>query len=309
MSLGNAWENITPASTSKMNTSTVVYGSGTYLESLDKTKHKIFVCTSSGGALLVNHIYLCSADGLSLIDVSQVEAHTHSSGAGQGGLITNIDIAVPEHIDLLLTKTTDVVKASWIQTVTGTGTIEDNTDGSSIRNVRLRPNATSASGATISYPSTLNLSFAERSIFVAVGQIETATNIAIHTGVGADDVTAADSNTRKYQHEICTVTNNNHWLRTADGTANSASDSGAVISTSKFSIRIIHLPDLGTPEVNMEIDAANFLQKTSNIPTSSASPTANLIKFSVKNSTAADRPYKAYGARLSFMTSSSWGYG
>jgi len=304
MSLGDAWDT-TAGSTSKLNLMTIPSGSGTYLQTLDKTKHKLVACTSTSSGLTINHVYLASDDGTTWIDLQSLIAHTHADSTTGGSLI-DIEVANPKYFDLVLTKTSDLYKANWIQTVTSTGTIEDLSAGlTGPMYIRLRPNGTSGSGSTISYPH-LKLNFAKTAIYQTKLLIETATSIALHTGVGADDVTAADSNTVKFQAEVCTVTNNNWWLRTASGSANSASDTGIAISTSAVAVKIVHYPTLGTPETDLQIDTGTLLQKTTNIAISGATADANLIKASVKNSTGADRPLKFYGARLRYEVSDTW---
>jgi len=304
MSLGNEWDNATPASAVKLNGMTVTYGTGTYLAALDKTKHKLVVCTSTSGGLTVDHVYLASADGTTWLDLSGIVDHTHTATTGDGGRYSEILLSNPKVFDLVLTKTDDLKKAQWIETVTGTGTIEDATDGTTgERSIRLRPNGTSGSEAQISYPH-IQASFGGRALFISKLRIETATNLAFHIGVGADDITAADSNTIKIQTEVCTVTNNNFWLRTANGSANSASDSGVAIGTSRTGIKMIFHP--ATPECQLLINDANALIKTTNIPTSGATADNNLIKVSLKNSTAADRPMHFYGARLAYFVSDEW---
>src|SRR4030095_8170950 len=281
--------NVTVHSDSRMNRMTNIPNTGTTLAGLDKTKHGILICTQSGSGLTVDHVYLCNAAGDALIDISGMAPHTHSSST-DGGSLAGIFAMNHEVIDLLLTKTIDQDKVNWIQTVTSTGSIENKTDGTTgERSIRLRPNATSGSVSTISYPH-LKLDFSKIAGFSCKLQIETATSIALHSGVGADDVTAADSNTRKFNAEVCTATNNNWFLRTANGSANSTSDSGIAITANRVGIAIHHDPTLGTPETKLYVDNNTVLQKTSNIPTSGATADNNLIKHSVKNSTAADRP-------------------
>jgi hypothetical protein len=286
-----AW-NVTPHSDSRMNRMTNIPNSGTTLAGLDKTKHGLLICTSDGSGLFKDHVYLCNADGDSLIDLM---------GAFEVGSIFQGN---PKFTILQLTQTNDLLKAQWNQTVTTTGTIEDKTDGTTgERSIRLRPNLTSGASATITYPH-LKLDFSKTATYQTKLQIETATNIAFHTGVGCDDVTSVDTNTRKFQAEVCTVTNNNWWLRTANGTANSSSDSGIVISANRVAVRINFLPDDG--EADLQIDTGTLLQKTSNIPTSGATADNNIIKHSVKNSTGADRPLLVYGSRLSYTVSDNW---
>jgi hypothetical protein len=305
MSVSDAWTSTTPGSTARKNRTSVITDTGSVLDGLDKTKHKIVTCSSTGSGYTLDHAYLFTEDGTSAIDLSTTGAHTHADSS-EGGALIDIIIANPKIFDLSLTKTNDLKKAQWIETVTSTGTIEDNTDGTTgERSIRLRPNGTSGASAQISYPH-LKLDFSAGSMYQAKLQIETATSIALHSGVGADDVTAADSNTRKYQAEVCTVTNNNWWLRTASGSANSASDSGIAISTSRVAISIVHYPTLGTPRADLQVDAGTLLQKTTNIPVDQATADINLIKHSVKNSTAADRPLKVYGSRLQYKVSDNW---
>ena len=293
--------NVTPHSDTRMNRMTNIPNTGAVLATLDKTKFGLFICTQDGSGLLKDNIYFCNAAGDSLIRVANQVLG--------GGIATTFQ-GEPKFFDLSLTKTTDLYEANWaaplywIRTVTSTGSVENKTDGTTgERSIRLRPNATSGSGATISYPH-LKLDWGQTATYQAKLQIETATNIALHTGVGCDDVTAADSNTRKIQAEVCTVTNNNWWLRTANGSANTASDSGIAISANRVGIRINFLP--AVTEADLQVDAGTLLQKTSNIPTSGATADNNLIKHSVKNSTAADRPLLVYGSRLSYTVSDNW---
>ena len=302
MSVSNAWTNSTPASTARNNRTGVISDTGTNLNALDKTKHKIVTCSSTGSGYTINHAYLFLEDGSDKVDLMSTDAHTHVDST-TGGAFIDILVANSKSFILGLTKTDELLKANWIQTVTSTGTIEDNTSGE--RYIRLRPNGTSGASATISYPH-LKLDFGATSLFQAKLQIETASSLALHTGVGADDITAADSNTRKYQAEVCTATNNNWWLRTASGSANSASDTGIAISTSAVAINIVHYPTLGTPRADLLIDTGTVLQKTTNIPTSSATVADNLIKHSIKNSTAADRPMRVYASRLQYKVSDNW---
>jgi hypothetical protein len=291
------------ASDARMNRMTVIPNTGAVLSGLDKTLHGLLICTSSGSGLTANHVYLCSADGTSLIDVSGMADHAHTTG--DGGKLVSIYAANANTCDLWLTKTQDLKRANWIETTTGTATIADNTDGTTgERSIRLLPGATSGSGATISYPH-LQLKFGDTAIFATKLRIETASSLAFHSGVGADDITAADSNTRKFNVEVCTANNNNFWLRTATGSANSASDSGIAFSTSRVGIRIVHDPS-GTPTTTLYIDTSSAFIKSSNIPIDGTTADNNIIKHSIKNSTAADRPMHTYGSRVSFRISDEW---
>jgi hypothetical protein len=305
MGLGSPYTEATPVSVSKINFMELVSGTGAELAALDKSKHRLVSCTSTGSGYTLDHVYLFSTDGTTAIDLSNIASHTHTSSS-DGGDIVDVFRANPKFMDLILTKTNDLDKANWIQTVTSTGSIANDTDGTTgERSIKLLTGATSGSGSTISYPH-LQLNFTKRAIYQFKCRFSATTALAFHSGVGADDVTAADSNTRKFNAEVCTATNTNWFLRTADGTGNSTSDTGTAFTTSRVGIRIETFPDLGTPQVDMYIDAGTVFSKTSNIPTSSTTADNNLIKHSLKNSAAADKNLFMYGCRLRYTISDEW---
>jgi hypothetical protein len=307
MSISTAWTNRTPASTARKNKMTVISDTGTNLTALDKSKHRVVFCTADGGEFLKDHTYTSNADADEWIDITDTPFHTHFDD-GDGGSIFYLWDAHSQNFQVDFIKPTDWLKAQWVQTVTGTGTIEDAEDASGVNYIRLRPNGTSGSSATIAYPMNLNPYFGEVIKLQINVLIETASSIAAHVGVNADDITAADSNTRKIQAEVCTATNNNWYLRTANGSGNSASDSGQAITTSKTGL-VIHLrPNEGTPDCLFGISGTRYIQKTTHIPVDQSATAGNTIKLSVKNSTAADRPLRGYGARLAFQTADAWGY-
>jgi len=308
MSVSDPWTNSTVASTARNNKVTVISLTGDELDALDITKHRVVFCTEDGGEFLKDHTYTANADEDAWIDITAVSSHTHYDDT-DGGDILDIYVSNNDKFYLNMLKPTDWVKAQWVQTVTGTGSVEDSEDASGVNYIRLRPNGTSGSAATINYPAAITGSWQFPFHLVFVAQIETATSIAIHIGVDADDVTAADSNTRKMQAEVCTATNSNWWLRTASGSANSATDTGTAISANKVGIALLNRGYLGTPDCLMAIGGDEVAQKTSNIATSSSNTAGNILKFSIKNSTAADRPLRAYAGRLDYQTESIWGYG
>lgn len=303
MSVSTPWTNTTPGSTARLNEVTVISDTGTNLAALDKTKHRVVFCTSTGGGLTVDHLYLVNAAEDAFIDLGAVASHNHSSSS-EGGAIDGIFRNNPLYCDLWLTKTNDLLSAQWIGTAASGGTVENNTDGTTgERSIRLRTNTTSGGAYTIAYPH-LQLDFTKNSFFQTKLRIETATNMAFHCGIQCDNVTEADSNTAKLQAEFCTTTNNNWWLRTGTGSAQSASDTGVAITTSRAKLKIEHFP--ATPNAYLYVDADSGLVKTTNIPTTGVTADNNLIKHSVKNSTTADRPIHIYGSRLSYTISDEW---
>jgi len=308
MSLSTAWTNKTPASTARKNKMTVISDTGTNLTALDKAKHRVVFCTADGGEFVKDHTYTSNTDADEWIDITEVGVHNHYDDT-DGGSIANIWESNSDRFQLGFIKPTDWLKAQWVQTVTGTGTVEDAEDGSGVNYIRLRPNGTSGSGSTINYPTALNAYWGAEVKLISNVQLETASSLALHVGVDADNITAADSNTRKVQAEVCTATNNNWWLRTANGSANSASDSGQAITANKEGIVIHHRGNLGTPDCLFGLNSTPAVQKTTHIPTSSHSTAGNLIKYSIKNSTGADRPMRIYAAQIEFVTEDTWGYG
>jgi hypothetical protein len=305
MSMGDAYSEKTVYSASKSNKTSVISGTGAYLAALDKTKHKLVAATSTSDGYTLDHLYLYTEDGTSKIDLLSVQSHDHTS-ADTGGILETVFSNNPSLCDLWLTKTNDLMKAQWNQTVTSTGTIVDDTDGTSgERSIKLLTGATSGSGSTISYPH-LAIDYSQRSFFAFKARLSSTANVAVHSGVRADDTTAADSNNKKYDAEVCTTIGANWLLRSADGTSNTASDTGTAATTNRVGISIEHFPDLGTPRLDMIIDAGSVFSKTTNIPTSGQGDKANLIKHSLKNSAAADKNYYVYGSRLVFYINDNW---
>src|SRR4030095_9302794 len=265
-----AWST-TPADDVRMNRVTNIANIGTVLAGLDKTKFGLLICTSDGSGLLKDHVYLCNAAGDSLIDLSTMQSHAHTSDSDGGGLNAIFRLN-SKHIYLALTKTQDCQKANWDQNLASGGTIEDKTDGTtSERSIRLRPNTTSGGAASIRYPH-LKLDWSKECFFQAKLQLESTSSLALHTGISPDYVQSADSNTRKCQAEVCTTNNQNWWLRTANGSANSASDTGIAITTNRTGITLKH----GDTDV-LIVGTGTELEKSSNIATSSTTSTANLI--------------------------------
>jgi len=306
LSISGPYDELTPGSVAKLNRTNVITMDGVDLASLDKTKFRIVTCTATGSGFTIDHVYLFSTDGTTAIDLSAGAAHTHSSSS-DGGEVIKIFESNPTACDLWLSKTNDLDKANWIQTTTGTATIANDTDGTTgERSIKLLTGATSGSGSTISYPH-LKLGFGNYCFYQTKLRISTFSSLALHTGVGADDITAADSNTRKFQAEICTTTNNNWWLRTANGSANSASDTGIAATANRVKVDIEQDPLAGTPTTYLYIDGV-VLSKTTNIPIDQATADNNLIKHSIKNSTAADRPLFVYPSRLYYKINDTWGH-
>ena len=303
--IGGPWDDTTPGSAAKLNKVTIQSGSGADLATLTKSEHALWRCTATGSGFTINHLYLIAADGNSAIDVSTTASHTHSDSS-TGGALIDIYRGNSKLLDLALTKTQDLKKAQWIETVVSTGSITDTTDGTTgERSIKLATGATSGGAASITYPH-LQIDFSKRSMFQFKAKITTLSSLALHSGVNCDLVTAVDSNTIKYDAEVCTTTNNNWHLRTASGSNKSMSDTGTAATTNRVGIRIEHFPDLGTPEADIYIDAGSVFQKTSDIPVTGASDDNNLIKHSVKNSTTADRPYDVYASRLVYTISDNW---
>lgn len=310
---GGPWSTTTPASVARKNLTSVMSGPGSDLAALNKAEHSLMKCTQTGSGLIVNHLYLVSADFTSLIDIAGIPVHTHTSSA-DGGTFVDLFRENPSFCDLRLSRPADIKKAEWIQTIALGGTAEDNVDGGTGElSIRLRPNVTLGGASSINYPHS-KIDFSKPSVFQTKVRFETASNLACHNGVNADLVTDVDSNTAKYNAEVCTVTNNNWFLRTATGTTKTTSDTGIAMTASRTAIRIEHLPTIAPAECDMYINATGTIpavdgtvfQKTSDIPVTGRSSDTVLIRHSIKNNTAADRPMLIYPSRLVYYISDNW---
>ena len=302
--IGGPWDTTTPGSPSKLNKMTIVYGDGVDIAALDKTTFQFAFCVTTGSGLTVNHLYAVNAAQDSLIDISGAVDHTHI-GTGTGGSLESVFRANPTFIDTGFRFMTKLDKAEWTETISGTGTTANDTT-SNEESLKLLTGATSGSGATLAKTNNFLLDFAKPSHIQFMLKMSATTALALKAGVNTETVTAADENTLKYQAQLCTVTNANWNLRTATGAARSESDSGIAFTTNKVSIRLEHFPTLGTPKVDMYVDSAAAFTKTSDIPTSGSSTITSLMKFSLKNSAAADKQCFMYGTRLRYYTSSQW---
>jgi hypothetical protein len=301
--IAGPWDDTTPGSESKMNFMTVISGTGDDLEALDKTQFRIVFCTanSTGDSLLKDHTYAVDTDAEAFIDITTTGDHTHS-GTGQGGALIDIFTANPLFADTAGAFMFNIDVAKWATT----GTAVNDTDGSTNeKSIKISTGASSGTEGNIRLNGLL-LNFAKRSQLQFKARIGTTSSLALHSGVNADDVTVADTNTVKYNAEVCTTVNNNWFLRTASGSNKSSSDTGIAISTSRVAIRLEHYPDIGTPRVDMYIDANAVFQKTSDIPVSGVTGVTTLIKHSLKNSTAADRTYYVYANRLRYEILDNW---
>jgi len=307
MGLGDEWTETTPGSVSKLNTSTVIYGTGAYLAGLDKSKHKLLVCTSTGSGFTLDHVYLCSTDGTTAIDISDINNHTHSSTAGDGGSF--IDVILGGGYDVYDTGLLGFINLTaddsgmFRESETGTAAWSTQTDGTTgERYMQADTGGTTASTATCHMPINLQMNKSRNSWFVAKHKIGTATSIAIKCGYGMEDLAAADSNTRKYGAELCTTVNNNWFAASANGTTRSSSDTGTVMTTNKRGITALCYP--GTPKMDLYVETASVYTKTSNIPTTSAAnepSRAALFRYTIKNNTGASRLFNFYGARLTYV--------
>lgn len=303
--LWGPWDDQTEGSASKLNGMDCISGPGDDLADLDKTTIRLVFCTEDGSGLLKDHLYTVDAEAENFIDVTSTGSHTHS-GTNDGGGLLDIFSANPLFQDTGAYFMHNIDKARWVETVTSTGSTANDTDGSTGElSFKLSTGGTSGAAATLAMKG-LKLDFSKRSMFQFKAKIGTATSIALHSGVNADDVTAVDSSTAKYDAEVCTVTNSNWNLRSADGSTTTSSDTGTAISTSRVAMRIEHHPELGTPEVDLYIDAGAVFQKTSNVPITGTTAVAALMKHSLKNSAASDRTYFVYANRLRYYILDNW---
>lgn len=304
--LRGPWADITPGSVSKLNFMTCVSGPGDDLAGLDKNQYTLIKCTLTGSGLTKDHVYQSSTDGTSWIDISGTASHTHGD-ASDGGSYFDILRSNPKVIDTGSKFLFNLDKANWIETVSSTGATANDTDGATFeKSLKLSTGATSGSGATLGMTGNLKLDFSKPSQFQSMLKLSATTALALKAGVNCETVTSADDNTVKYEAQVCTVTNANWNLRTASGSNKSESDTGTAFTTSQVSIRLEHFPDITTPKVDFYLNTAAAFTKTSDIPVAGSTGIQTLMKYSLKNSAAADKQCFAYGSRLRYTTNAVW---
>jgi hypothetical protein len=306
MGLGDSFDNTTPLSSSKLNKTNAVSGTGAYLAGLDKAKHGLLYCTSTGSGFTLDHLYLCLADGTGVIDVSAIDVHTHSSSSDGGNLI-DVLRSNPDVLDSGSYLATTPLMSKWVTAVSGTGAISDVTDGTTLEPyILLDTGATSASTARIKQVG-IEWDPSKRSWFKCMTKFGTASSLAIHIGTNMEALSGADNNDRKVGLELCTTTNNNYFATASDGTTRSASDTGTAFGTTRTSFRLEHYPDLGTPKIDLYIAEGTVFTKTTNIPTTVGSNLVDqIMRFAIKNNTAASRTLQVYGTRFVYQTTNVW---
>ena len=307
--LRGPWSDSSEGSSSKLNWMTIPSGPGDDLAAIPggPAAYTLVKCTVTGSGFTADHVYQSKADGSGWLDLSVLGTHNHT-GSSDGGALDDIFRSNPTFIDTglaFMEKNLALKKAAWTETVSSTGSTTDDTT-SNEDSMKLLTGATSGSGATLAKTMNWKLSYALPSHFQFMIKVSATTALALKAGTNCETVTSADESTVKYEAQLCTVTNANWNLRTADGSNNSESDTGTAFTTSQTSVRLEHFPTLSTKKVDMYLDSASAFTKTSHIPSTGSAGQTNIMKFSLKNSAAADKQAFIYGCRLRFYTSSNW---
>lgn len=291
------WLDTTAASATKLDGMTRISGPGSLLATLSPSIHKFLHCTASGSGFVVDHNYCANSTN---------DAYLDEQSTASTNYVTTFS-ANSKVIDTAGHFTFDLKKAKWLESVSGTGVITDNTDGTTGElSIKLATGATSGGRSSVTQVGLIP-DFGKRSFLSSKVRIETLSSLNCRGGINCDLVTSADSNNPNYAWEVCTATNNNWFIRCADGTATSASNTAIAATTNRTGLKLEHYPDLGTPSVLLYIGTASAVQKTTNVPTSpDVGVNNNVIRFSIKNSTTADRPMHIYGCRLVYTVTDAW---
>ena len=292
------WLDQTANSATKLNGMTRISGSGADLATLSPALHKFLHCTATGSGFTVDHNYMANSTNDAYIDETNPASAVVTYVANIAGNSSVIDTGA--------WLTMDVHKSKWIESVSGTGAITDDTDGTTSElAIKLATGATSGGRSAITQIG-LKQDFSKRSFISFKSRVSTLSSLNLRGGVNCDLVTSSDANVIQYSAEICTVTNNNWFVRSATTSANTATNTSIAATTNRVGIKLEHYPDLGTPAVLMYIDTNSAVQKTTNVPTTGTGANNNVMRFSVKNSTGSDRPWYIYGSRLVYTVSDSW---
>lgn len=304
MGLGDAWTEGTSGSVAKLNLVTIPSGTGDYINSLDKTKHKVAYVTADGSGLLANHLYV--SDGSTWLDIQTIQDHFHSH-SGDGGDFTEIVIGMTEQINYH--NPYHLRKADWTETVSGTGSTSEVTNDATWSNnaiLKLVTGATSGSGATLQIGAVRH-DFGDHSGFNMILRMTQTTDIASHWGFGMETVTAADDNVRKHGVVQCTATNGNWFGRTATGSAHSDSDTGVAVSTSETFIKSQVFPLAGTPNQIVAVAGTLALTKTTDIPVDGSGSRTNHFKISLKNNAAVTKDCYLIKLKEAYWSNGWWG--
>jgi len=278
---------------------TIISGTGAYLATITAIENgQVIVCTSTGSGFTENHAYVW--DTSAWVDLTNV-SHTHSS-ASDGGSIVGIHRANPTFIDSGARYTLYPQKVDYLQVVSGTGAITDDTT-SSVYTIKLDTGATSSSGATIHIPG-FKHDFSKESFYQTSIKLSSTADLATKLGPSMETATAADDNNVKYGIEQCTTTGANWLIRSATGAARSTQDSGTAVSTSQIYFRCEHYP--GTPKTDTYINNGAAITKSTDIATTGAGTNNNVFKLSIKNSTGASKTMLCYGSRIAYYVSDTW---
>lgn len=297
-SLGS-WLDSTGGSANRLNGMTRISGTGTELAVLTPSVYRFVYCTSTGSGFTAGHNYKTNVTG---------DAYVDEDATAAGGTAYVLTLALNSMlIDTADHFVFDVKVAKWVASNTSTGTTVDDTDGTTgEQSIKLGTGVTSGSRAQITQVG-LKQDFSKPSFLSSKVRIGTLLNLNLRGGVNCDAVTSVDSNNPNYAWEVCTATNNNWFIRSADGTATSASNTAIAATTNRTGLKLEHYPTIGTPAVLLYVGVAAAVQKTSNIPaTADVGANNDVIRFTIKNSTTADRPLYMYGCRMAYYVSDSW---
>lgn len=300
MSSADAYDDSTPASVLRENLTGVISGTGTYLATLDYSKHKILVCTETGLGFTIDHVYLCEADGLGVVDISSSIPHTHTSST-DGGPLSDVFSSTIDYVDTGGLYMFNMLKADWVEVITSTGSTSESTSETGFTNHKVLKVSTGAtSGATANLKKLgMTQSWDKPSYFAITNSFSATTALSSHWGYSVEPLADADNNTRKYGLVNCTATNGNWFIRSADGSARSDSDTGTAFTTNVDSFVVKHNPS--APSVSAYMNGTLLLTKTSNIPTTDSTTFRDpLWLFGIKNSAAADKVATLYKLKMGY---------
>ena len=272
----------------------MITGAGSDLATLTPSKHYLLRCTTGGSGFAADTLYIANSTETGYVACTMVSGGTSSA------------LPNPKFIDTQATFNTDIRKIKWVESHASGGTATDDTDGTTgEQSIKLSTGATSGARAQITQVG-LKQDFGVNSGLQFKSRIATLSSLVLRGGVNCDPVTSADSNTAAYAAEICTATNNNWQIRTASGSNKNVSDTTIAATTNRQALKLEHTA-VGTIKVTLTIDSNAAAQSTTTVPTTGqVGANNNLIRFSIKNSTAANRDWFVYGCRLAYTVSDNW---
>jgi hypothetical protein len=236
-----------------------------------------------------------------------VKKHTHAGDTeAEGGLLGNAFINNVGNLHTWFGNT--FIDTDFFKNTNGTGALVQTTTTATTAYVEC-DTGTSTDGYANIRKMGLTLDFGKYSVFSARMELNgTIANYVLRSGVNGEMINNAnDPTTKSYGIEACSgQTNWQTW--SCDGTTRSTVATSYAVDTSIHTWLALHDPTVPNIQFSRDVDTANTVTKTSNIPTSGGTDTVSLFSSGVKSTTSSQaKEWRFRGAVVyGFVGTSGW---